>query len=221
MAYPYAADSLEQQPYIYYLEQYVYSDPHEISSRMKIPYYDSVGAFRVRFLERLYEVTYPEFSVRHLEEREGPFPLEENIYAKVLLLRYLLEGDQSDFSGNMLAYRDLPWGDTYYPTFQRLCVQRLARQYGSYPEAFCRAMDHLYGVPMSFGDYSYQFELFHGLYLCFILWQGDEEYPPNAQILFSDNFPVAFTAEDAAQAVDLVLDCMQAYQVRKNSEKIG
>lgn len=29
-----------------------------------------------------------------------------------------------------------------------------------------------------------------------------------------------FTAEDAAQAVDLILDCMQAYQARKSSDKI-
>mgnify|MGYP000594588565 CR=1 FL=1 len=31
-----------------------------------------------------------------------------------------------------------------------------------------------------------------------ILWEGDEEFPPSSQILFSDNFPVSFQAEDMA-----------------------
>ncbi|HIQ95452.1 MAG TPA: DUF3786 domain-containing protein [Candidatus Limivivens merdigallinarum] len=38
---------------------------------------------------------------------------------------------------------------------------------------------------------------------------GDEEFAPSAQILFSDNFPVAYTAEDVAYIGDVVLDYMK------------
>lgn len=208
MAFLYAPDNLEQQPYIYYLEQYIHSDPHEISGRTQIPYYDSIGAFRLRFLEQLYEVSYPDFTVRHLEKRDGPFPLEENVYAKILLLRYFLEGDCHSTSGNMLAYRDLLWGEIYQAQFQTRCLNRLAA-FATQPKRFQRAMECLYAVPVAHGDLGYQFELLHDLFMCFLIWHGDEEYPPSAQILFSDNFPMAFTAEDAAQAAEIVLDYME------------
>ena len=38
-----------------------------------------------------------------------------------------------------------------------------------------------------------------------IVWEGDEEFPPNAQILFSDNFPEAFSAEDRTVVGDMVI----------------
>ena len=48
-----------------------------------------------------------------------------------------------------------------------------------------------------------------GLTIRFLLWLGDEEFPPNGQILFSDNFRYAFTAEDLANAGDIVLTRMK------------
>jgi len=49
---------------------------------------------------------------------------------------------------------------------------------------------------------------------CFILWEGDEEFPPSAQILFSDNFALAFSPEDVAYVIDVVLDYMKEYEKR-------
>jgi hypothetical protein len=39
-----------------------------------------------------------------------------------------------------------------------------------------------------------------------LLWAGDEEFPPGAQILFDDNFVFAFTAEDLAALGEVALD---------------
>ena len=48
-----------------------------------------------------------------------------------------------------------------------------------------------------------------GLTIQLLLWLGDDEFPPNAQILFSDNFRYAFTAEDMAVIGDIVLGRMK------------
>ncbi len=210
MSFDYARNSLVEQPCSYYLEQYHFADPREISNRLKIPYYETIHAFRIRFLEQLYEVSYPNFSLRRLSRDDGPFPLEENVYARILLLRYLLEGDAEFSSGNMLSFRDLSYGDVYFGQFNTRCIQRLANGYGNRTEKFCRALERLYGVPVNYGDHAYQLTLFNRLYLCMILWDGDTEYPPSAQILFSDNFPVALSTEDAAVVADIILDAMDA-----------
>ena len=63
-------------------------------------------------------------------------------------------------------------------------------------------------IPRS--DQGWQVELMPGLDIQFLLWLGDDEFPPNAQILFSDNFQYAFTAEDLANIGDIVMNRMKA-----------
>ena len=41
-------------------------------------------------------------------------------------------------------------------------------------------------------------------------WEGDEEFPPSAQILYSDNFQFGFHAEDMVVAGDLNHNCENA-----------
>ena len=58
-------------------------------------------------------------------------------------------------------------------------------------------------------DVGYDLTLINGLTMRFLLWLGDDEFPPNAQILFSDNFRYAFTAEDMANIGDIVIGRMK------------
>ena len=44
-----------------------------------------------------------------------------------------------------------------------------------------------------------------------ILWEGDDEFPPSSQILFSDNFPVSFAAEDMAVMGDVIIGSLKAF----------
>ena len=66
-------------------------------------------------------------------------------------------------------------------------------------------MEKLGAVRLTDGDCSYELELLEGLFLRFILWEGDEEFPPSSQILFSDNFPLAFAGEDMAVVGDITI----------------
>ena len=43
----------------------------------------------------------------------------------------------------------------------------------------------------------------------FTLWEGDDEFPAAAQILFSDNFPDAFAAEDRVVVCEYILGEMK------------
>lgn len=205
----YREDNLTREPFEYYLKQYQMTSPYNISENIKLPYYEEEHAFFIRFLGVTYRVSYPEFAITHEAQEAKPFPLEENIEAQILLLRYLLEGNAMMYSGRLLSYHDLPWGEVYYRQFNGRCIQRLARTYGNDLEQFQAVMEKLHGEKKEFGDISYEFEFLEGLHLCLILWGGDEEFPPSAQILFSDNFPGAFAAEDVAYVGDVVMDYMK------------
>ena len=42
-----------------------------------------------------------------------------------------------------------------------------------------------------------------------LLWAGDEEFPPSAQVLYSDNF-IRFAAEDRVVAGDILISAVRA-----------
>ena len=74
-----------------------------------------------------------------------------------------------------------------------------------------KIMERVGAKPIKAGDAGYELEFLKGLQVQLILWEGDDEFPPSAQILFSDNFPVAFTqGEDMAVVGDVVNDMLKA-----------
>ena len=65
--------------------------------------------------------------------------------------------------------------------------------------------------PFPVGDAAFVLRIFPFLPMVFQFWEGDEEFPPSAQILFSDNFPVAFVmGEDMAVVGDVSIGMMKA-----------
>ena len=205
----YEKHNLEMQPYRQYLAEYQNMRPEEIGRHLEIPFDKSTMLFHVKFMEKNYTVSYPELAIHCLDEPDEYAVLCNDIHAKILILRYFTEGDYVKATGNLLSYRDLPWGEVYYRQFYGRCVMRLARMFGKRPEAFKKVMESMKGVPREYGDAAYEFQFLEGLRLCFVLWVGDEEFPPSAQILFSDNFPAAYAAEDVAYIGDVVLDYMK------------
>ena len=72
-------------------------------------------------------------------------------------------------------------------------------------------MEHMHCELINHGDIAYQLEIFPGYLVQMILWEGDEEFPPSSQILFSDNFPVSFAAEDMAVMGDVIIGSLKAF----------
>ena len=71
-------------------------------------------------------------------------------------------------------------------------------------------MEKIGATPLEHGDIAYEFEVIDGFRVQMILWAGDDEFPPSSQILFSDNFPIAFQAEDMAVVGDISITMIKA-----------
>lgn len=206
----YAKDSKERVPYEHYMALYQDADPKEISSRVNVPYDEEHKSFTIEMMGTVYHVTYPEFEISHEENDKGFYPLESMISAKILVARYLCEGCYAPAGGKYFTYREMPWGEVYYKQFQGRCIMRLAFGFGNKVQSFADVMERLGAKKLDSGDCSYELEFLKGLFVRFILWEGDEEFPPSAQILFSDNCPVAFQAEDMAVVGDISIGTFKA-----------
>ncbi|MGI6094409.1 MAG: DUF3786 domain-containing protein [Lachnospiraceae bacterium] len=212
MEFNYAKDSKEQRPYEHYMERYGQMDPLEIAKRTELSYNIDKKTFTVRLMGCTYEVSYPEYEIHHIDDSVGIYPLETDMNAKILILRYLTDGKASPWSGEFVTYRDVPWGEVYFRQFQGRCLFRLAFGYGNKLSKFQELMDRLGADKIESGDAGYQFEFINGLYVRFLLWEGDDEFPPSSQILFSDNFPVAFSAEDLAVMGDISIGLLKTLE---------
>lgn len=202
----YAKDSKERMPYEHYMALFQEANPVDISNRLEIPYDETTKSFTLRFMNCNYRITWPDYQIEHLEESTGYYPLEDIHSAKILILRYLLEGNKIPSMNQFYTYRELPWGDVYLRQFQGRCLMRLAFGFGSKLDKFSIALEKLEAKKLTDGDCSYELEFLDGLFVRYILWEGDEEFPPSAQILFSDNFtPSSFSAEDLAVVGDITI----------------
>ena len=86
---------------------------------------------------------------------------------------------------------------------------RLAFSYGSKLDQFKAQMEKAGARELKIGDAAYEFEFINNHFVRFILWAGDDEFPPSAQILFSDNFPLSFEAEDLAVVGDISIGTLK------------
>ncbi|MDO5135538.1 MAG: DUF3786 domain-containing protein [Eubacteriales bacterium] len=207
----YRKDSKEGMPWEHYLEDFQKADPAEIGERLGIPYDQDKKELTLRFFGTVYTIGWPDFQVSHREDDMGYYPLEEMIYARILVLRFLLKGHRGKGSGRFKTYREMPWGEVYLRQFDGRCIKRLAFSYGNRLGDFQRIMEHIHGRRVSHGDCAYELEIFPDYELQMILWEGDEEFSPSSQILFSDNFPLSFEAEDMAQMGDVIIGSMKAF----------
>lgn len=212
MDFDYAKDSKEQRPYEYYLKTYQEIDPKEISEKTGFFYDEEKKVFTVVFMGSTYEISFPDYKISHKEDEKGVYPLEEAMNAKIFMVRYLSEKAKAPSSGKFLTYREVPWGEVYFRQFQGRCLMRLAFSYGNKLEAFKKVMTAMGAKPLEQGDCAFELEFMEGFFIRLILWEGDDEFPPSSQILFTDNFAVTFAAEDLAVAGDICINMMKAVE---------
>jgi hypothetical protein len=106
----------------------------------------------------------------------------------------------------MIHYRDVPDGNIYYHNFFGRCILRLSKTFKDKFDHLNSAMEKLNAEKLNLGDLSYKVEFLPNIYVYVILWHGDEEFSASAQILFSENIPYYFSAEDLAFVGDVLND---------------
>lgn len=190
-------NNLIELPTEHYQELFSKADPQEMSERTGVPFYD--GKFHFRVLNEDKTLSWP------LANDECFKPKE-----RILFMRYLLEGKFVPYSGDFVAYKELSDGALYNQPFTGRCIYRMLGSYGKNPRAFIKACETYGGVRTQSSGICYEFEFMKNLFLRFILWEGDDEFPSNMQILFSRNFEDTFSGEDRVVVCEYLIGRMQA-----------
>ena len=97
----------------------------------------------------------------------------------------LLESKDVAWDGQWKTFREMPWGEMYIKPYTGRVLTRAAFTLGPRVAAFRAAAEKMGATELKHGDAGYQFRLIGNYYMQIMVWEGDEEFPPNAQILYS------------------------------------
>jgi hypothetical protein len=194
----------EEVPFAFYEEKFRSLDPASVAGRLKDVIWDG-KEFTVTMLGRTFAISHPEYAIRALDEGKLP-PLPTQTF----LLRYLLESKDVSWSGQWKTFREMPWGEMYIKPYTGRVLTRAAFTFSFRLDAFKAAAEKMGAEAVKHGDAGYRFDLIGGYQMQILIWQGDDEFPPNAQILYSDNFAEGFAAEDRVVAGDILISTIKA-----------
>ena len=194
----------EEVPFAYYEEKFRAIDPADVQARLADVAWSGT-TFTVKLLGREFEIAHPAYAITAKDG--GPVP---PLPTQTFLLRYLLESKDVVWRSQWKTFREMPWGEMYIKPYTGRVLTRAAFTFGTRLDAFRAAAEKMGATPVPHGDAGYLFELVGGYRMQILAWAGDEEFPPNAQVLYSDNFEDGFAAEDRVVAGDILISTIKA-----------
>ena len=148
----------------------------------------------VPFLGANYEVEiFPETEIR--KENSGE---EIPIPDKILIAHYLLGAAGKKPSGKLITFRQIPDGHFYFDAFQRRARDPFLNFFGGNGRLFVKCAELMGAKHADSGDFGMEFRVLPQISIQLVLWRGDEEFPPDATILFDEDIQRHLPVEDIA-----------------------
>jgi hypothetical protein len=138
-------------------------------------------------------ITWPEVIVTP-GNGQGEISLPEQI----LILHYLLNASGDLLTGRTIDFRQVPEGGFYWSAFVSRAKKPLLETFGHDLDLYVKVAAGLGGEPLPLGDAAARFMAFPRVPITHVLWRGDEEFPPEATILFDETIPRYLPTEDIA-----------------------
>lgn len=194
----------EEVPFAHYEGLFRGLEPGEAAARVNAKW--DGKEFYVNLMGREFAISHPAYAIRAIDGGAVP-PLPTQTF----LLRYLLESKEVAWGGEWKTFREMPWGEMYIKPYTGRVLTRAAFTFGTRVAAFRAACEKMGATPLQHGDAGYQFDLIGGYKMRILVWEGDDEFPPNAQVLYSDNFAEGFAAEDRVVAGDILISTIKSF----------
>ncbi len=144
----------------------------------------------LHFFSDPYSIQFPQI------EFYSPSKKTVSLVTRILLLHYLIRADGSSLSGKWVAYKDIPGGLLYAGVFARRVTEPLVRKFGRSAKWFKEIGIKLGGELGGVGDASFILKAFPYIPMQYVLWEGDEEFPPTVQLLFDASVDQYLSLED-------------------------
>jgi len=152
---------------------------------------DSQRVIIIEYLNQSYQITLPDIDISLIESEEK-IPIRD----KILILHYLTLAKGIPITNKVIAYKQLPEGSNYFPTFYKRAIEPLVDHFGKQPHLLIDAVGKLGGYKVDYGDVAVAINAFSRVPITLVLWRGSEEFPPGGNILFDATISDYLSTED-------------------------
>jgi hypothetical protein len=106
----------------------------------------------------------------------------------------------------LIGFKQVPGGLFEYAGLARELLTPLLDHFGREPERLVEAADNLGGSKVGYGDIAVSIKAFPKVSLVIVLWRGDDEFAPNATILFDSTVTDYLSTEDMAVLCERIVE---------------
>ncbi len=154
---------------------------------------DGTHLIKLAFLNRLCQISFPEIEINYQESGE-----EVPLWSKILILHYLVKSEGQPLTGKWVNFREMSGGESYYPAFVKRSQKPLLDFFNNRLELLEKAAPAFGGYKTYEGDTAVVIKAFPRVPINMIFWSGDEEFQPEARMLFDSTISTYLSTEDVA-----------------------
>lgn len=126
---------------------------------------------------------------------------------ELLALVYVLHVKNAPLTNRLIGVSELKTSH-FFTGPHELKLRPIMERFGNDLEGFKNAAEKLGGESIELADAAYSFKLFPRIPIYYLLWQGDDEFPPNASVLFDQSIEQHFAADAIWGSVNLISDLL-------------
>lgn len=155
---------------------------------------------KVEFLGQQFEVEYPSGDFSPEPALEGELP----VFARILVLHYLVNRSPAVQTGQLISYKELPGGNIYIQPFTNRAIRPLVNAFGGHPDNLVKVARLIGGEAVKLGDAAVILKVFPKIPVTLVVWGGDDEFPASGNILFDSSAATILHTEDYAVLASFV-----------------
>ena len=158
-------------------------------------------SIQIMFLNLMVNISWPDLIFTQDSDKEI------KIKEKILILHYLNNAKKEDLTGELIAYQEIASARFYLSSFNARSRDPFIAAFGENPDKLPVVAQELFAAQIaSMGDVSVTIQAFPKVPITFIIWRGDEEFPPNGTILFDSSIKDnLLSAEDISELVSMIV----------------
>ncbi len=163
------------------------------------PYIEGI---KIDYLNQEYSIRLPEVEISYIgkePDKSGNYNRnnkEVSSREKIIILHYLNRSKGTPLSDKLIDFREIPGGNLYYSVFENRVHKPFLKVFGKRPSLLLEVSLSLKGTKADSGDSSVRILAFPKVPLTFIIYRGDEEFPPAGKVLFDSSVYDYLTTED-------------------------
>ena len=158
-------------------------------------------SMQIKFLNRMVTISWPDLIFSQDSDKEI------KIKEKILIVHYLNNAKKEDLTGELIAYQEIPSARFYLNAFNARSRDPFIAAFGENSDKLPVVAQELFAAQRaSLGDVSVTIQAFPKIPITLIIWQGDDEFPPNGTILFDSSIKDnLLSAEDISELVSMIV----------------